>query len=315
MVSTADVEPRHRLAYWTEQVCATYVQLECEVPDADRPLEGEIVAHRLASLELSRVTASAQTVRRTPAKIRRDSEDYFLVGIQTQGTGVILQDGREALLRPGDFALFDSTRPNIAHYQGEFQQLLVKLPGRVMRTALRDADSLTARAVSSARGAGQLLISMIATLSHEADTLAPASVAAVAESVTHILVAGLASLPEASGVPAASAAELHRARIRAAIRARFRDPGFDLAELAAALRVSQSTLHRVWAQQDGSLSAFLWAARLDAAHAELCDIRFAAHSVSEIAFGCGFRDAAHFSRAFRARFGCPPSEVRPRPAR
>lgn len=315
VVSVADVEPRHRLAYWTEQVCAAYVQLECELPDPGQPLEGEMVLHRLASLELSRVTASAQTVRRTPARIRRDSEDYFLVGIQTEGHAVIVQDGREAQLGPGDFALFDSTRPNAAHYLGDFQQLLVKLPGTVMRAALRDAHGLTARAVSGTRGAGQLLITMLSTLAREADTLSPASVAAVADSVTHILVAGLSSLSEASPVPERSAAELHRARIRATIRARFRDPHFDLPALAAALRVSPSTLHRVLADERESLSDLLWGLRLDTAHRELSDPRLASRSVSEIAFGCGFRHAAHFSRAFRARFGCAPSELRPRPKR
>lgn len=311
-VSTADVEPRHRLAYWTEQVCATYVQLECEVPDPERPVDGSIVVHRLASLELSQVSASPQTVRRTPAKIRRDSEDYFLVGIQTEGHGVIVQDGREAQLAPGDFALFDSTRPNTAHFADDFQQLLVKLPGTVMRTALRDAHGLTARAVSGSRGAGQLLITMLTTLAREADTLSPASVAAVAESVTHILVAGLSSLPAACAAPERSLAALHRARIRATIRARFRDPDFDLAALAAALRVSTSTLHRAWADEPGSLAELLWGLRLDIARAELSDPRLAARSVSEIAFASGFRDAAHFSRAFRARFGCAPRDVRPR---
>jgi len=32
--------------------------------------------------------------------------------------------------------------------------------------------------------------------------------------------------------------------------------------------------------------------------------------VGEIAYGRGFNDAAHFSRAFRERFGCSPREWR-----
>jgi AraC-like DNA-binding protein len=36
-----------------------------------------------------------------------------------------------------------------------------------------------------------------------------------------------------------------------------------------------------------------------------------ARSISNIAYGCGFNDAAHFSRAFRARFGCAARELRP----
>jgi AraC-like DNA-binding protein len=47
----------------------------------------------------------------------------------------------------------------------------------------------------------------------------------------------------------------------------------------------------------------IWAQPLDAAKRDLCDPAEAARSVREIAFSWGFNDAAHFSRACRARFG------------
>ncbi|MBC7717587.1 MAG: helix-turn-helix domain-containing protein, partial [Pseudorhodobacter sp.] len=50
--------------------------------------------------------------------------------------------------------------------------------------------------------------------------------------------------------------------------------------------------------------------RLDAIRRDLCDRNFAARSPSEIAFSWGFNDAAHFSRAFRARFSCSHRELR-----
>jgi AraC-like DNA-binding protein len=68
----------------------------------------------------------------------------------------------------------------------------------------------------------------------------------------------------------------------------------------------------VWGGEGCSLSDWIWSLRLDAAKRELCDPAQAARSISEIAFACGFNDAAHFSRAFRARFGCPPRDLRPR---
>jgi AraC-like DNA-binding protein len=94
------------------------------------------------------------------------------------------------------------------------------------------------------------------------------------------------------------------------LRDRLRDPSFGVAELAAALRLSPSTLHRVWGGEACSLSDWLWAQRLDATRRDLCDPALAARSISEIAFAWGFNDAAHFSRAFRARFGRSPRELR-----
>jgi AraC-like DNA-binding protein len=310
VVSTASVDESQRMAFWTDLVCDTYVQLECDASAGASVIDGEIVADRLATLQLSRVTATAQTVRRTPARIARASEDYFLVSIQTQGRGVVSQDGRDAVLAPGDFALYDSTRPYTLSFDRPFQQIVLMLPGPTLRTALRDTERLTATRVSGVSGAGHLMINMISTLAAGIGTLAPESATAVADSVSQILIAGLSALPAARRAPVSQLTAFHREQIKALVRERLRDPEFGVAEIAARLRLSASTLHRVWGGEACSLSDWIWSQRLDTARRELCDPGLAARSISEIAFACGFNDAAHFSRAFRARFGRPPRELR-----
>ena len=311
-LSTASVSAPQRVAYWTDLVCDTYVQLQCDAPPGAEGIDGEIIADELATLQLSRVTASAQVVRRTPALIARASEDHFLVSIQTEGRGVISQDGRHAVLAPGDFALYDSTRPYQLSFDGAFQQFVLKLPGPTLRTALRDTERLTATTVSGERGAGHLMIGMIRTLAADIGALAPESAAAVADSVSQILVAGLTALPAARHQPVSQLTAYHREQIKALVRARLADPALNVATIARALRLSTSTLHRAWAGEACSLTDWVWAQRLDAARRDLCDPACAARTVSEIAFAWGFNDAAHFSRAFRARFGQAPRDARAR---
>jgi AraC-like DNA-binding protein len=310
LLSTADVAPAQRKAYWTDLACEAYVQLECEAPPGASTIEGSIEVDQLAAMALTRVTSTAQLVRRTPAMIARAAEDRFLVSIQTAGRGVISQDGRDAVLAPGDFALYDSTRPYTLSFDGPFQQFVLMMPGPMLRSALRDTRHLTATAVAGDRGAGRLLIEMIRTLSADIDTLAPPSAAAVADSVTQILVAGLSALPAARGPGVSTRAALHREQLKSLVRRRLRDPALNVAELARALRLTPSTLHRAWAGEPCSLSDWIWAQRLDAARRDLADPALARRGVSAVAFGCGFNDAAHFSRAFRTRFGCTPSEWR-----
>ena len=312
LLSTTDVAPRQRLAYWSDMVCDTYVQLDCEAPAGASTIEGSIASAELAALSLSQVTATAQLVHRTPARIARANEDFFLVSIQTDGRGRVVQDGREAVLAPGDFALYDSTRPYTLAFDGDFQQYVLMLPGRLLRTALPGTERLTATAVSGQRGAGHLMINMIRTLAADIDTLAPESAVAVADSVTQILIAGLSALPAAKRVPLSQLRAYHLERIKACVRARLRDPALTVGSVAAELKMSPSTLHRAWGSEACSLADWIWAQRLDAAHRELCDPGLAGRGVSEIAFAWGFSDAAHFSRAFRARFGRSPREVRPR---
>jgi AraC-like DNA-binding protein len=293
-------------------VCGVYVQLDC-TPLIDRYQEdfkGSISVADLAALQLTHVKSQAQQVRRTPLKIASDLEDYFLVSIQTAGHSVVAQDGRQALLQAGDFALYDSTRPYTLQFGGDFQQYVLKLPGKTLRTALRDTEQLTATAVSGQRGAGHLMINMITTLAQDIETLAPESATAVADSVTHILIAGLSALPAASKQSESKIKLYQLERIKASIHEHLRNPQLSATMLSAQLRISTSTLHRTWASQACSLSEYIWALRLDHAKRDLCSPNLKAYTVSEIAFSWGFNDAAHFSRAFRSRFGCSPREMR-----
>jgi AraC-like DNA-binding protein len=312
LLDTSQVEPRRRAEYWSDMVCGTYVQLDC-APKVDayaQDFQGRIQVAELAALQLTHVTSQAQLVQRTQAKIANDPDDYFLVSIQAAGQGVLSQDGREALLQRGDFALYDSTRPYTLKFDGDFQQYVLKLPGRSLRTAVRETELLTATAVSGQKGAGHLMINMISTLAQDIDTLAPESAAAVADSVTNILIAGLSALPAARRQPISQLHAYQVERIKACVRAHLQDPHLNVALISGKLKSSASTLHRTWASEACSLSDYIWAQRLEHAKRDLCDPSLSARSVSEIAFSWGFNDAAHFSRAFRSRFACSPREMR-----
>jgi transcriptional regulator GlxA family with amidase domain len=154
------------------------------------------------------------------------------------------------------------------------------------------------------------MINMIRTLAGSIDTLAPESAGAVADSVTQILVAGLSSLPAAQRARAGPLTRLHREQIRAHVLANLGDPQLGVGSIAAALKVSASTVHRAWAGEACSLTDSIRNTRLEACRRALGDPAQTHRSVSEIAFACGFSDAAHFSRCFRARFDCSPREYR-----
>ncbi|RZT85115.1 AraC family transcriptional regulator [Pseudonocardia sediminis] len=307
LLSTDDAGSGERLAYWNEAVSDAYVRLSCDAPGGD--VVGDIRVDSLATLELSRVAATAQRVTRTPSLIAAAAEDYFLVSIQTAGTGRITQDGRTAELSAGDFALYDSTRPYELAFDDDFAQYVLMLPGPPLRSQLRDTPDLTARRVGGSRGAGHLTIEMIRTLAADVAVLEPAAATAVARGVEHIVVAGLSSLGGDEPAPEPSA-EARREQAKACARARLRDPGLTVAALAAALHTSVSTLHRAFATEPYSIAEWIWAERLDAVRAEICDPALRHRTISDLAFGWGFSDASHFSRAFRARYGCTASELR-----
>lgn len=92
------------------------------------------------------------------------------------------------------------------------------------------------------------------------------------------------------------------------IREEYREP-LEIASLAARCGVSRQYLYRVFIRTFGvSPGDALRNRRLNAAYREL--IEHPECSASEICYRCGFNDLSYFYRAFRARFGCAPGQLR-----
>ena len=76
--------------------------------------------------------------------------------------------------------------------------------------------------------------------------------------------------------------------------------------------ISTRHLSRVFADVGTSVPQFVLARRLEAARGLLETTAAGAMTVAAVAHRCGFASAAHFSNAFRARFGERASDVRRR---
>lgn len=97
-------------------------------------------------------------------------------------------------------------------------------------------------------------------------------------------------------------------RVRTEIAARLAAPELTPELLATTLGVSRAALYRVLAPE-GGVSAYVQRLRLDASLKLLISGDNAPGLVGRVAADLGYRHAAHFSRAFRVRFGLSPSAV------
>lgn len=85
------------------------------------------------------------------------------------------------------------------------------------------------------------------------------------------------------------------------------DADWNVAALADAFHLSESTLRRRLQSEDLSLAALVREVRLETA---LGLLQTSALSVGEVAQRCGWASHSRFSAAFRERWGVPPSVVR-----
>jgi AraC-like DNA-binding protein len=309
-LSTSVVAEGDRFAYWMDMVCAVYANLECDPPEQAQ-MFGEIEFSSLGALDLTEVRSSVPRVRRTPNQIRRDSRDACLVQIQRVGRSMVCQDGREAVLAPGDFVLYDTSRPYDLSFEGaEHDLIVVRLPRSALDLHVLNLHDLTATTVPGTCAAGHLMLTMVDTLQRDIDRLHPSSAVSLSEAITSMIAAGLRGLPGANNRKQSNLSAFHVARVKAYLTEHLRDPELTVASIAAAMRMSADHLSRLFRNEPVPLSRMIWQLRLDACRRELCDPRLAHRRISEIAFAWGFNDATHFGRSFREHFGVTPREWR-----
>jgi len=117
----------------------------------------------------------------------------------------------------------------------------------------------------------------------------------------------LRSATEVAGI-GAQPALLHR--IYEAIERKLGDPDITPARVAQMEGISERYLQKLFEGTGDNFTHYLRERRLQHCWADLANPAEAHRSVSDIAFGCGFSDAAHFSRSFRDRFGMSPRAFR-----
>ncbi len=308
-LSTSAVDCGDRFAYWLDMICAIYAKLECDRPSGQ--VFGEISFSRLGVLDLTVLHSNVPLVRRTQSMICHDTRDSTLVQIQRAGRAVVRQEGREARLVPGDFVMYDTTRPYELHFEDQSHEVIVvRLPSSELQPHVVNLHDLTATTVPGTCAAGNLLLTMIETLQRDIDRLHPSSAIGVSEGITSIIAAGLRSLPGANTQRSSQLCAYHVARVKAYVMNNLRNPELSIAHIACAMGMSPDHLSRLFRGEPVPLSRWIWQQRLDACRRDLCDTRMARRSVSEIAFAWGFNDATHFSRSFREQFGLCPRDWR-----
>jgi AraC-like DNA-binding protein len=308
VLDTEQYDVADRFDAYRETVSKTFVPL---VPQARMPL-GRFVcrldSRSVGTVQFSTIKATPHAIVRTPAAARHSEDAFFKLGLHVSGSAVLRQDGREATLAPGDFALYDTTRPYQLEFLSDYHLLVVMFPRALLRVSARQLDQITARSVSGRAGLGALLSPVLAGLECEIEAGSKAG-AHLSDAVIDLIAACFSAGDERTGHAASRRSQLI-ASIRAHIDANLSDFGLDAASVAAAHHISTSYLQKLFASESLSVAAFIRERRLDQCRRDLVDPAKAHRSAASIAVRWGFHDPSHFSRLFRNAYGMTPGDWR-----
>ncbi len=306
---TVDMPEKDRIDYWRDLICDEFVKLDCGKMAED--FRGELRGgEACGAFRFSEVIADPQFVERSKHQIAKFAESEFLISFQLEKRGLIRQNGREALLTPGSFALYDSTQPYSLTFEEQFHQLVVQMPKEVLARHLMNPEQYTAVPISGASGLGAVIADFIFSLARELHRLdtAPDELSENLVSMIAIAFSSSAMLTQVGNHSIIR--ESLKRRICQYIDNNLCNPELSNHHIAAAQNISIRYLHKLFEDEAETVHALILNKRLERARRLLHDASYAGHSIESIAYSTGFVSAAHFSRAFKKRFGVCPSDIR-----
>ena len=294
--------------HWKHLVAESFVPLAARTGDVDG-FRGQLRSRVLDRMSVVEVTATSHEVHRTPALIAQASERYFKLNLQLEGTGLLIQDNREALLRPGDLAIYDTNRPYTLAFEEEARVMVVMFPCDALSLPTDYVGQLAAVRMAGSTGLSGIVGQFIRQLSENLEVLSGPSGSRLAANaldlVSTLLHAEMDIAPDRMKPQALLAVS-----VREYIEANLSDPQLSPASIAAAHFISTRHLHNVFHESGTTVASWIRSQRLDGARRELRDPLLAGKPVGAVAARWGFLDAAHFSRTFRDAFGVSPSDWR-----
>jgi AraC family transcriptional regulator, positive regulator of tynA and feaB len=272
---------------------------------------GDIRCSSLGFLTLAQIKATHELGERSRAQVATAQNEHFVIVLLRAGRLKITQAGRECLLGPNMFTLFDCNDPYTFHHVEPTEVLDVIVPAGAMRARLREPEAYVARARSADRGLGRVMADMFQSLAREASLIPEKAADDCARRVADMMGVLFDDTCD-NGLPIGESAvrsAIYR-RCVAFIENNFDDPSLDPAKIAAAAGISLRYLHKIFHGSGESVGDYVRRLRLARSYDDLTDLRKRHVRIKEIAFRCGFNNPTHFSDAFRDHHGLSPSEVR-----
>lgn len=298
--STRGLVPERRTAAWERHNDTELVSLAARTRSG-MPLHAEELTVALPRVRVARVAATSHDVSRSAAHIAEAPVDGLVAYLALRGTSTFEVASGRTVVTPGTMILVDGDTPFRRSFPRGLAEYVVTVP-RASLPSLparadgcpRDVVEVDLRSPTRASAAGAHL----ARLASAATTRPFRADADLQSRILDCLRCLLdEERPDAAGLYAA----------RSVIAERFPDPELGAEEIAAAVNVSVRQLSRIFARSGQSVPQAIREARMGFARSRLSDPEHAGLPVGELAAQSGFRSLSHFSRTYRAQFGCSPS--------
>jgi AraC family transcriptional activator of tynA and feaB len=235
--------------------------------------------------------------------------DALKLLIQTKGASLIRQSGRVFEFGGGTPVFYDPTRPYALVNRTAVRLTMLQLPRNLFSPTIIARLSAPVVPGRDLAGLWHVLLATLRSSLAECGDIDPAGRARLGTLLVDIVRPLLeASIPDEKR-PTASLDTL-LIRCKSYIDAELQSPDLNVERIAARMGCSPRYVFRAFEAEGMTPAQHIRERRLSRARQALVSPACAGRDITEIAFSLGFSSSAHFSRAFRERFGQSPRDFR-----
>jgi len=310
-MSTDFVSPRERVGYWSDWIDRMFCGLQSDVY-GDTDFDGHMATEHAGDVVLTRLEADRHRVLKSDRQVRASEVGYLKIVAPYRGTAGVEQQGRQAWVSPGEWSIYDTTDSYSVANPVRVEHLIVMVPKAPLVERGLPLEKLMAQRLGAGGGISRLALQAMRGAWQELPSIAPSAARGVGESIMQLVQLSLLELAGRDSAP--TQREALRERIKQLVARRLGDARLSVDAIAVELNCSRRQLYNAFSDEPDGVAGYVLAQRLEACRRDFEDRRLDATSITGIALRRGFNHPAHFSRAFKARFGVTPSDWRQRAA-
>jgi AraC-like DNA-binding protein len=305
--STDDLPEKTRVEAFREIYARKIIKIDFE-PLPEHPFRFDAIFHSLPGFMFASGTISASRGSLTSELIESDD---ILLNVSLSGGRIIQQRGREAMVGPREGGLTTSADPGVVTIHSTSRFFSFRIARDTLRPAVGDLDACLQRTIPRETDSLRLLTSY-AGMIEGCEAITKPDVRSLIAAHFHDLISvtlgasrDATEIARGRGIRAARLCAVKNDILENLVNA---DLSMDM--IASRQGITARYLRMLFADEATSFTDFVLANRLERTHRMLSDQRFAAQSISTVAFSCGFGDLSYFNRSFRRRYQATPTDVR-----